>query len=72
MPAITYQPSRIQALREGLGLTREEFAARLGVTRQAVAKWETGQAKPTVTTIEKIANEFGVKIDTFWMAREGK
>ena len=34
--------NRIQKLRRGRGLSQETLAERLGVTRQAVSKWETG------------------------------
>lgn len=32
--------------RKRLGLTQEELAGRMGVSRQSVAKWETGQSSP--------------------------
>lgn len=32
---------RIQKLRKGAGLTQEQLAERMGVTRQAVSKWES-------------------------------
>lgn len=33
---------RVKAVRTGAGLTQEQFASRLGVTRQAVSNWENG------------------------------
>lgn len=39
-------PERIKKLREGLRLTQEEMAEKLGITRVTVARWETGAARP--------------------------
>lgn len=69
---IAFRQSQIKALREGLGLSQEEFAQRLGVSKQSVSQWELEQTKPTVDTITRIVNEFGAKLDSFWAAREGK
>lgn len=44
----------IAAIRERLGISRAQLAERLGVTRQAVGKWETGAASPTEKHLEKI------------------
>jgi transcriptional regulator with XRE-family HTH domain len=67
MPTVRFRQSQIKALREGLGLTQEEFGRRLGVTRQAVSAWESGEVKPTIDSIAKMAGEFGAKIESFWM-----
>ena len=37
---------RIQKLRKGAGLTQEQLAERMGVTRQAVSKWESDGGVP--------------------------
>jgi DNA-binding transcriptional regulator YiaG len=37
----------IRRLRETLGLTQEEFAKKVGAGRATVARWESGQSKPT-------------------------
>ena len=39
----------LKALRKAKGLSQEELAARLGVSRQAVSKWETGEAAPDLS-----------------------
>ena len=45
----------IKRLRVARGMTQEELAEKLFVTRQAVSAWETGKALPDVETLEKIA-----------------
>lgn len=47
-------PERIREAREARGLTIEGFADQLGVTRQAVAQYETGQISPSGETLAKI------------------
>ncbi len=37
---------KLNALRRRAGLSQEQLADRLGVTRQSVSKWESGQAAP--------------------------
>ena len=50
-------------LRSTLNLTQEEFAAMLGVSRQAVQKWETGTARPDIKNLISIAKRFHISID---------
>ena len=45
-------------------MTQEEFASRLGVTPQAVSKWERGNGLPDVTLIEGICRVLGISADT--------
>ena len=45
----------IRKLRLRRGLTQEELAQRLHVTRQAVSTWETGRSQPDLTTLQSIA-----------------
>lgn len=41
------EAERIKAVREGMNMTRAEFADYLGVTRQSVTNWETNKSEPT-------------------------
>lgn len=50
----------IRAWREHLGLTQEEVATRMGVTRAAFAQMESPEANPRRTTLERIAQALGV------------
>ncbi len=54
----------IKRLRKEAKLSQEKLAERLGVTNQAVSKWESGQALPDITLILPLANLFGVTTDS--------
>ena len=45
------------------GMSQEELAEELGVSRQAVSKWETGEALPEITKLKALADIFGVTTD---------
>jgi len=51
---------RLQAVRRKNGLTQEEFAAQLKVSRQAVSKWESSRGYPEIEKIIYICNRYGV------------
>ncbi len=55
--------SKISELRKKKGLTQEEFAEKLGVTAQAVSKWENGASCPDIMLLPKIAEIFNISID---------
>ncbi len=54
----------LKELREKRGLTQEELAERVLVTRQAVSRWETGETQPNTDTLKLLSREFGVSINT--------
>ena len=54
---------RIVRCRKGLGLTQDALAERLGVTAQAVSKWENDQSCPDITMLPKLAEIFGTTTD---------
>jgi len=54
---------RIALHRKRLGLTQDALAERLGVTAQAVSKWENDQSCPDITTVPKLAEIFGTTTD---------
>lgn len=54
---------RIAARRKTLGLTQEQLAEKLGVTAQAVSKWENDQSCPDISVIPKLADIFGMTTD---------
>lgn len=55
--------SRIAELRRKKNMTQEELAAELGVTAQAVSKWENDLSCPDITLLPQLARLFGVTID---------
>lgn len=54
---------KIYTLRKKAGLSQLDLADRLGVSRQAVSKWETGEAAPELSKLAALAKEFGVTAD---------
>ena len=54
---------RIVSHRKQLGLTQDALAERLGVTAQAVSKWENDQSCPDITMLPKLAEVFGTTTD---------
>ena len=53
----------IKAFRKEKGLTQEEVAKELFVTRQLISKWEQGSSLPDIESVEKLAKIFGVTIN---------
>ena len=51
---------RLQELRRARGMTQEDFAAQLKVSRQAVSKWESGTADPSTSNLLALAKLYGV------------
>lgn len=54
----------LKSLREKHGLTQEQMADRLMVTRQAVSRWENGDTQPNPDTLKLLSREFNVSINT--------
>lgn len=54
---------RIQTLRKARGISQEELADRVGVSRQAVSKWESEQSLPDIDRIIALSEFFGVTTD---------
>ena len=57
--------------RKELGLTQEGLAQKLGVTNQAVSKWESGQSCPDIALLPVLADLFGITLDQLF-GREPK
>lgn len=72
--AMKYDFSRlgenVAALRRAAGLTQELLADRLGVTSQAVSKWERQLSCPDVSLLPAMAEIFGVDIDELFLCGE--
>ncbi|MEV5058009.1 helix-turn-helix transcriptional regulator [Agrobacterium radiobacter] len=55
-------PEAVVEIRRGLGLTQDEFAKTLSLTRRQVAEIEAGTANPTLETLAKIGRLFGFTV----------
>lgn len=55
--------NKIKQLRKQRGITQEELANNIGVSFQAVSKWENGIALPDITLVPTLANYFSVSMD---------
>jgi transcriptional regulator with XRE-family HTH domain len=54
----------LQALRKSRGMSQENLAELIGVSRQAVSKWESGQSYPEMDKLILLSDLFGVSIDS--------
>lgn len=53
----------LQTLRKQAGYSQEQLAAQLGISRQAVSKWESAQGKPELDKLQKLAELYRVSTD---------
>ncbi len=61
---------KLQELRKKKGLTQEELAESLYVSRTVISKWESGRGYPNITSLKAIAKFFGVTIDALLSSDE--
>ncbi len=54
---------KLQIIRKSMGITQEELAEKLLVSRQAVAKWESGMAYPDILNLIQLSELFHITID---------
>lgn len=59
---------KILYCRKRCGLSQEALAEKIGVSRQAISKWETGEATPELSKLALLAKTFGVTAD--WLLSE--
>ena len=59
---------KICSCRKKLGYSQETLAQELGVSRQAVSKWETGESEPEIEKVKRLAEVFHVTTD--WLLSE--
>ena len=67
---ITNLGERIVTLRKEMNLSQEALAEQIGVSRQAISKWERGEASPDIQNLAALAETFGLSIDEFIHAEE--
>ena len=61
---------KLQELRKSKGITQEELAEALYVSRTAVSKWESGRGYPSIDSLKEISKFFSVTIDELICAEE--
>jgi transcriptional regulator with XRE-family HTH domain len=61
---------KLQTLRRQRGLTQEQLAEALYVSRTAVSKWESGRGLPGIESLKAIAAYFSVSVDTLLSGEE--
>ena len=54
---------KLQELRKNKGLTQEELASILYVSRTAISKWESGRGIPSIDSLKEISHYFSISID---------
>ena len=62
--------SRLAELRQEQGLSQEALAERLGVSRQAVSKWERGESSPDTDNLIAVAELYGLSLDALVLGRD--
>lgn len=62
--------NRLYQLRKQKGLSQEELANRLNVSRQTISKWEVGDSTPDMEKLVAICDLFDVSLDNLVMGKE--
>ena len=60
----------IKQLRKAKGISQEQLAEQLHVTRQAVSNWENGKTQPDIETLTQIAEYFEVSVERLIYGKE--
>ena len=56
----------IRARRNALGMNQSRLAELIGVSRNAVAGWETGHSRPDISTVPTLCEALGITVDMFF------
>lgn len=64
--------NKLRSLRAAKGVTQEQLANEMGVTAQAVSKWERGAAMPDISLLPELSVYFGVSLDELFGLTEEK
>lgn len=55
--------NNLKLLREGKNISQTQLAIEMGISQQAIAKWETGESKPRAEKLLQLAKLFNCTID---------
>lgn len=61
---------KLMALRQKQGLSQLELGEALHVSRQAISRWESGQAVPSIDNLKYLSDLYGVSVDYLLSTRE--
>ena len=62
--------NRLYQYRKSMGLSQEDLAEKIGVSRQAVSKWERAEASPDTDNLIELANVYGLTLDELLKGKE--
>ena len=62
----------IKKYRAQMGMTQDQLAEKLHVTRQAVSNWENGKTQPSIETLTAMGELFGVSVEMLIYGKTGK
>lgn len=62
--------NKLYDLRKKKGLSQEELASRLNVSRQTVSKWEVGESAPDMENLVALSELFGISLDELVLDKE--
>jgi len=65
-------PTRLRELRKKFNMTQRELAEHFGVATNTISSWETGKQEPDRCTYAKIAEFFGVTVDSLFGRTENQ
>ena len=63
---------RLQDLRKKAGYSQEQVAEMMGISRQAISKWESGQGNPEIDNVVKLTEIYNVSTDYILLGHENK
>ena len=64
---VSIEPKVLIWARESMGLSTTDISKRLGVSQDSINKWESAQKKPTIKTLEKLANIYKRPLAVFFL-----
>lgn len=70
-PAISFG-QRLRQIRKEVGENQDDFAARIGTSKQVLSRYENGQRTPKISLVEKYAESLGVSVDYLMGATDQK
>lgn len=63
-------PNRLRELREAAGMTQAQLALRIGVTKQSISQWETGETQPSLVKALAVAQALGQPVEALFVPAE--